>query len=157
MKDKWIPAIGCMTYGIYVLTASYEEKFNGMIASWVSQVSYEPLMIMVAVHPHRYTHRLIQKSGCFALHVLLDEQKNFLQRFKGPDPASKFQSLEWAKGHNGCPILKECSAYLECKVIHTYQPGNHTLFFGEVTDAAKVTDGESLHTGHYGGVYIGKK
>lgn len=156
MKDKWIPVLGSMTYGIYVLTASYKQTINGMIASWVSQVSYDPLMIMVAVHPNRYTHQLIQKSGCFALHVLLEEQKDFLKRFKGPDPASKFQALEWTKGYNGCPIIKKCSAYLECKVIHTYHPGNHTLFLGEVTDAVKLSDGPRLNTSHYDGVYLGK-
>jgi flavin reductase (DIM6/NTAB) family NADH-FMN oxidoreductase RutF len=157
MKDEWIPVLGSLTYGIYVLTASFKDAVNGMIASWVSQVSYEPLLIMVAVHPNRYTHQLIQKSGYFALHALLQEQKDFLKRFKGPDPASKFESLEWTRGQYGCPLLKNCSAFLECKLIHTYQPGNHTLFVGEVTDAAKLIDGDTLNTGHYEGVYLGKK
>ena len=157
MKNEWIPVLGSLTYGIYVLTAAYKETINGMIASWVSQVSYDPLLVMVAVHPGRYSHQLIQKSGRFALHSLLKDQKDFLKRFKGPDPAAKFQSLEWTRGNNGCPILKNCSAYLECKLVHTFQPGNHTLFLGEVTDAAKLSDGESLHTGHYEGIYLGKK
>jgi flavin reductase (DIM6/NTAB) family NADH-FMN oxidoreductase RutF len=157
MKDEWIPALGSLTYGIYVLTAAHKESINGMIASWVSQVSYDPLLIMAGVHPNRYTHQLIQKSGCFTLHALLKEQKEFLKRFKGPDPAAKFESLEWTRGRNGCPILTHCSAYLECNLIDTFQPGNHTLFLGEVTDAAKVAHGESLHTGHYEGVYLGKK
>ncbi len=157
MKDEWIPVLGSLTCGIYVLTVSYEEKINGMIASWVSQVSYDPLLVMVAVHPNRYSHQLIDKSGCFALHVLLKEQKDFLKRFKGPDPASKFLSLAWKRGHNGSPILKECAAYLECRVIERLTPGNHTLFIGEVTDAVKISDGACLNTSHYEGVYLGKK
>jgi flavin reductase (DIM6/NTAB) family NADH-FMN oxidoreductase RutF len=55
-----------MTYGIYVLTSFYKEEINGMIASWVSQVSYDPLLIMAAVHTHRYSHHLIEKAGAFA-------------------------------------------------------------------------------------------
>ncbi len=31
-----------MTYGIYVLTSFHKEEVNGMIASWVSQISYAP-------------------------------------------------------------------------------------------------------------------
>lgn len=31
-----------MTYGIYVLTTRMGETINGMIASWVSQTSYDP-------------------------------------------------------------------------------------------------------------------
>ena len=157
MKDEWIAALGSMTYGIYVLTAAHRDKINGMIASWVSQVSYDPLLIMVAVHPSRYTHSLISQSGCFALHVLLEGQKGFLRRFKGPDPATKFDGLEWTDGRNGCPILKDCAAYLECRVTENLTPGNHTLFLGEVTHAVLMTDGPHLHTGLYEGMYIGKK
>ena len=156
MKAEWIPAMGSLTYGIYVLTAAHEDKINGMIASWATQVSYDPPLIMVAVHHDRYTHRLISQSGCFALHVLLKEQKEFLKRFKGPDPAAKFLSVPWSKGRNGCPLLRNCAAYLECKVVHRSAPGNHTLFFGEVTDAVKFADGPTLNTSHYEGVYLGK-
>jgi flavin reductase (DIM6/NTAB) family NADH-FMN oxidoreductase RutF len=157
MKNEWIAALGGMTYGIYVLTAAHQDKINCMIASWVSQVSYDPPLIMVAVHPHRYTHQLVSQSNRFALHVLLAEQKYFLKRFKGPDPAAKFLDIEWKKGRNGCPILKACAAYLECSLTDSFAPGNHTLFVGEVTHAVKIFDGPRLHTGLYAGVYLGKK
>src|SRR5210317_950750 len=128
MQEGWIKTLGKMTYGIYVLTSFYEEEVNVMIASWVSQVSYDPLLIMAAVHPDRYSHRLIEESGCFALHVIERQQTEFLARFKGPDPKSKFSAVQWQSGKTGCPILSECMAYLECKVKASYRPGNHTLF-----------------------------
>ena len=65
MKEGFLKAIGKMVYGIYVLTASYKDEINAMIASWVSQVSYDPLLIMAAVHPNRYSNFLIEKSGFF--------------------------------------------------------------------------------------------
>ncbi len=67
MQEGWIKTLGKMTYGIYVLTSFHKKEVNGMIASWVSQISYDPLLIMAAVHPNRYSHQLIEKSGCFAL------------------------------------------------------------------------------------------
>ena len=120
MQEGWLKALGKMTYGIYVLTSCHKEEINGMIASWVSQVSYEPLLIMAAVHPNRYSHRLIEQSGCFALHVIDRQQTEFLARFKGPDPKSKFSSVQWERGKTGCPILNDCMAYLECKVKAAY-------------------------------------
>ena len=81
MKAEWKKALATMTYGIYGLTSFHEEEINGMIASWVSQVSYDPLLIMVAVHQNRYSHHLIEQSGCFALHVLTRDQSDFLRRF----------------------------------------------------------------------------
>jgi flavin reductase (DIM6/NTAB) family NADH-FMN oxidoreductase RutF len=156
MKNQWIQALGSMTYGIYVLTSFYEEDINGMIASWVCQVSYDPLLIMVAVHPNRYSHNLIDKSGCFALHVLAADQTNLLGRFKGPDPKTKFSSIQWQRGQTGCPVLKECIAYFECRLTAKYMPGNHTLFLGEVLKAQVIGKGKILSSRDYDGLYLGK-
>ena len=156
MKKDWIKALGTMTHGIYVLTSFYEEAINGMIASWVSQVSYDPLLIMVAVHPNRYSHKLITKSGCFALHVLAADQSNLMGRFKGPDPEAKFSSIRWRPGRTGCPLLNDCLAYFECRVTAEYTPGNHTLFLGEVLEAQRIVAGNALSTLNYDGLYLGK-
>ncbi len=156
MEEKWIEVLTHLVHGIYVLTAAYEDRINGMIASWVSQVSYDPPLLMVAVHPNRYSHRLIEKGQGFALHVLARDQKAFLTRFKGPDPLSKFSALEWSKGKTGCPILKNCLAYLDCRVINSLTPGNHTLFLGEVVDAQRLAPGDPMSTLDYEGAYMGK-
>jgi flavin reductase (DIM6/NTAB) family NADH-FMN oxidoreductase RutF len=156
MKEKWIQAFGKMTYGLYVLTSKTDDVINGMIASWVSQVSYEPPLIMVAVHPRRYSHQLIEKSQIFALHVLDKTRTDFLERFKGPDPAAKFDSLDWHPGKSSCPILHDCLAYFECQLVTRIQPGNHTLFIGEVVDAGGFFEGLPLTTLEYNGVYLGK-
>jgi len=42
MKKEWLAAFGQMTYGIYVLTTRVDDVVNGMIASWATQVSYDP-------------------------------------------------------------------------------------------------------------------
>jgi flavin reductase (DIM6/NTAB) family NADH-FMN oxidoreductase RutF len=157
MQKDWIEALGRMTYGIYVLTSCYKEEVNGMIASWVSQISHDPLMVMAAVHPNRYSHQLIENSGCFALHVIDHHQADLLGRFKGPNPKAKFSSIQWERGRTGCPILSECMAYLECRVKTSYAPGNHTLFLGEVVDGRSYTIGTPFTTLDYKGVYLGKE
>ena len=156
MKEEWINAFAKMTYGIYVLTSRTDAAINAMIASWVSQVSYEPPLVMVAVHPNRYSHKLIMKGGAFALHVLASTQANLLSQFKGSNLKAKFASLEWTTGKTGCPILKECLAYLECDLKTRYRPGNHTLFIGEVIAACVFADEEPFTTLGYDGVYLGK-
>ena len=156
MDKKWLEAFGKMTYGIYALTSKAGEAVNGMIASWVSQVSYDPPLIMVAVHPSRYTHRLVEQGGCFALHVLSDGQTDFLARFKRPDVDQKFSTLEWTTGLTGCPILSDCLAYFECGLKAHYRPGNHTLFIGEVIAAGRIKDGKPFTSMDYDGIYLGK-
>lgn len=156
MENKWIQAFGKMTYGIYILTTFYEDEINGMIASWVSQISYDPPLVMTAVHPNRYSHQLIEQSGSFALHMLSKKQADFLSRFKGDDPKGKFGGIQWTKGKTGCPILYECIAYMECTVKAAYKPGNHTLFIGEIVDAHRFSDDDLLTTLDYRGQYLGK-
>jgi flavin reductase (DIM6/NTAB) family NADH-FMN oxidoreductase RutF len=156
MKDEWIEALGTMTYGIYGLTTHYKDEINGMIASWVSQVSYDPLLIMAAVHHNRFSHHLIEQCGCFALHVLTRDQADFLRRFKGSGSKDKFSDIQWHRGVTGCPVLDECMAYFECRVRAEYTPGNHTLFIGEVVASQVITAGDPLSTLDYDGVYLGK-
>lgn len=156
MKEEYLNILGKMTYGIYVLTTRVDEVINGMIASWVSQVSYDPLLIMAAVHPNRYTHGLITQSGCFALNIISGDQKEYLRRFKGADSKLKFSSIEWENGLTGVPVLKDCIGYLECRVMETLHPGNHALFIGEVTAGQYITDGTPFNTSDYEGVYTGR-
>lgn len=157
MEKAWPIILGKMTNGIYVLTTSFEKEINGMIVSWVSQVSYDPPLIMVAIHPSRYSHNMVKQSGCFALHILSKNQADLIGLFKGSDPASKFKNIQWNKGNEtGCPILKQCIAYMECEVTESHNPGNHTLFVGKVKDADIVLDDEPLSTLDFSGTYLGK-
>ncbi len=156
MRDALTANMSHMTYGIYVLTTRHEDTINGMIASWVSQVSYDPPLVMVAVHPNRYSHGLIAQSGFFALHSLNNNQKDFLKRFKGPDPLAKFSALAWHDGVTGSPILDDCIGCMECRVIQTLSPGNHTLFIGEVVEAVFNGEETPLSTLDYEGCYLGK-
>ena len=145
-----------MTYGIYVLTTFYEDQINAMIASWVCQLSYDPPLVMIAVHPNRYSHQLIERSGSFALHSISKARTDFLSRFKGDDPGVKFAGIRWTRGKTGCPVLNECIAYLECTVKATYKPGNHTLFIGEVIAGGVFGHQKPFTTREYDGVYLGK-
>jgi len=156
MKKEWLTAFGHMTYGIYVLTARFENTINGMIASWVSQVSYDPPLIMVAVHSNRYSHHLLEKGHAFALHVLDKSQTDMLKRFKGPDPEKKFSDISWKTEKTGVPILKNCMAWFELKVKEHHDPGNHTLFIGEVITCGAQSSGTPLCTLDYEGMYVGK-
>jgi flavin reductase (DIM6/NTAB) family NADH-FMN oxidoreductase RutF len=157
MKKELLTAFSHMTYGIYVLTVKNNDVLNGMIASWVTQVSYEPPLIMVAVHPNRYSHNLIEKTNTFALHVLHKSQKDMLKRFKGSDPGKKFTGLSWETKKTGAPILKDCIAWFELQVKERHDPGNHTLFIGEIVNSGVNAAGTPLCTFEYDGMYIGKK
>lgn len=156
MEKEWLTALGQMACGIYVLTTRCEHVINGMIASWVTQVSHDPPLIVVAIHPNRYSHNLILKSGVFALHAIDRSQKKLLKRFKGPDPLKKFNGISWKTGITGVPILETCIASFELAVKERHPMGNHTLFVGEVVTCSFQSPGTPLSTLDYEGMYVGK-
>ena len=158
MKKQWQQAFGKMTYGIYVLTCRHGEHINGMIVSWAVQVSHDPPLILVAVHPNRYTHNLMKNSASFALHILEKSQADFLKRFKGPAPDEKFAGLDWKEKKTGTPILDDCLAWFELEKIQTLSPGNHILYIGKVINAGyNDHPGVPLCTLDYKGMYTGEK
>ncbi len=156
MEQQWQSAFGQMIYGIYVLTTRKDDAINGMIASWVTQVSYDPPLIMAAVHPNRYSHDMIVQSRVFGLHIIGQSQKDLLGRFKGPDPVKKFSDIAWENGKTGVPVLQNCLAWFELQVQEQHQPGNHTLFIGKVVAAGFHSDDTPLSTLDYDGMYVGK-
>jgi flavin reductase (DIM6/NTAB) family NADH-FMN oxidoreductase RutF len=132
-------AFAALVHGIYVVTTRWGEKINGMTAAWVSQVSLNPLLVMVSIAPARYSHDLIKESGVMAVNVLTSEQVELGKRFgyKSGRKVDKFAGLDWITAATGAPILPQAFAYLDLKLVSTFPAGDHTLFVGEVV-AAKI-------------------
>ena len=126
-----------ISQGVYIITVRTKEKINGMTAAWVSQVSLNPLMLMVSIAPARHTHNLIKESGYFAINVLAEEQENLANYFgfQSGRNVDKFKDKNYFDAPKGSPILKDAFAFFECKVADTFKAGDHTLFIGEVLTA----------------------
>lgn len=137
-------AFDALVHGVYVVTTRLEDVVNGMTASWVAQVSLKPLLLMLSIAPARYSHRLIQESGVFAVNVLTDTQVELGKRFgyKSGRQVDKFAGLEWTRAATGAPILPQAYAYLDLKLRDTFNAGDHTLFVGEVV-AARILHPEA--------------
>lgn len=53
------------------------------------------------------------------------------------------------KGKLDAPLIKECLASIECRVISEDETGDHTLFIGEVVNVIKRSEGNGIY--HLGG------
>jgi flavin reductase (DIM6/NTAB) family NADH-FMN oxidoreductase RutF len=130
-------AFDALVHGVYVVTTRVRDIINGMTASWVSQVSLKPLLLVVSIAPARYTHELIMESRVFAINVLTGEQVDLGKRFgyKSGRKVDKFAGLEHKTAKTGAPILPQAFAYFDLKLVDTFSAGDHTLFVGEAVDA----------------------
>ncbi len=155
MESKIIGAMTRLSYGIYVLTSKKGDENHGMIASWVSQVSHDPPLVMVAVRKNRRMHPVIEEAGAFALHVLDRNDTDTIGRFKLPSPAERFKGADCITLKTGCPILKRALAYMDCRLAATFAAGDHTMFIGEVVAADFAKEGTPMTSADYGKVYLG--
>jgi flavin reductase (DIM6/NTAB) family NADH-FMN oxidoreductase RutF len=129
--------ISSIVNGVSVVTSKSGGIVNGLSVAWMSQVSVNPPLVMVAIGHSKYTHELIEKSNAFAVNILSGQQMDLAKHFglQSGRKANKFKNVEYEIKNTGSPILKDCLAYLDCKLYKSLTAGDHTIFIGEVLDA----------------------
>ncbi|TRU88013.1 MAG: MBL fold metallo-hydrolase [Microcystis novacekii Mn_MB_F_20050700_S1] len=113
-------AIGRISGGLYIITTKKGDISGAMVASWVTQASFDPPGFTVAVAKDRAIESLLQVGDQFILNILEEGNyqtlmKHFLKRF-GPGE-DRFAGVNTRIANNGSPILADALAYLECEVV----------------------------------------
>jgi flavin reductase (DIM6/NTAB) family NADH-FMN oxidoreductase RutF len=130
-----------MPSGLYVLgSTDGADRRNGMTINWVSQVSFDPKLVGVAVEKAAFTHELIDAGGCFSLSIVDRDDRAIVRKFTKPVDVDleghTLNGFAYVERVTGAPILSQCVAYVDCEVRNRVEVGNHTFFLGEVLDAA---------------------
>ena len=127
--------MGHLSHGVYVLGTRRGRETTAMTAAWVAQVSERSPCLAVAVRDDRYTLGVILESATFSLSVLREDQVGVATHFAetSGEYHDKLQSVPYGRTPGGSPVLLDCLAYLDCKVLDTAHAGEHTIFIGEVT------------------------
>lgn len=122
---------------LVLVTSKYQEKSNIVTIAWSSPVSHSPPLISIALSTKKLSHELIKGSKEFTVNIpsfeLLD--KSLLCGSESGKNIDKFKEygLTEVKGKKiSCPSIKECFAFLECKLTDFFLCGDHYLFVGEI-------------------------
>jgi flavin reductase (DIM6/NTAB) family NADH-FMN oxidoreductase RutF len=162
MDEKIKRGLRSLTYGLYVVTVDDGAKRNAMVASWVSQVSFDPPRIMAAIKKVRPAHNILTEAFAsgeigFGLMVVQRGKEGDLPRIKAEGPDETFGKENVTRGKSGAPLFADYLCAFDLKLIDTYDAGDHTLFIGEVVDVALTGEGTPSSTLDYKKVYIGEK
>ena len=150
-------ALGRLSGGLYVVTARQSDGEGGsrsgaMVASWVSQASFEPPGITVAVAKDRAIEALLQVGDRFVLNILRDDNhqqllRHFLKRF--PPGADRFAGVSTLEGvAAGGPVLGDALAFLGCRVAQRLEGPDHWIIYAEV-EQGNVSDTEAATAVHH--------
>ncbi|MBD2116139.1 MULTISPECIES: diflavin flavoprotein [Microcystis] len=144
-------AIGRISGGLYIITTKKGDRSGAMVASWVTQASFDPPGFTVAVAKDRAIESLMQVGDQFVLNILEEGNyqtlmKHFLKRF-GPGE-DRFAGVDTRTANNGSPILADALAYLECEVVSRMECADHWIVYNKVSDG-RVSKPDSLTAVHH--------
>ena len=114
------------------------ETRNAMTASWITQLSMEPVLVGIGVDNASVTHRLISESGVFSVNLWRSGDTKVFIKFSKPanDDGATLNGWAVRAETTGAPVFDDALAWIDCEVRHSHDFGTHTLFAGEIVAAA---------------------
>lgn len=157
-----------ITYGFYIVTSvkngqelqtREEDYLAAGLVSWVSQCSFDPPMIMMAIQKQSNLAETIRKSRVFAVNILGKADVKMIPPFSKNSQVeeNKINGYLFKKGTTGCPVFESVPAYLECHLEEVVESqSDHVVLVGKVVnhhlenpDAEPLMEWETNY--HYGG------
>lgn len=131
-----------LTNGVYVIGVAHNGRSNAFTAAWVTQVSFDPLLVALSVNPENFSFSLLQPSGVFVINVLRAGQMDLARHFgtQSGGQVDKLTGQRWRAGRLGVPVILDGAAYLECRVFGTVPAGDHELVLGHVVGGEILDD-----------------
>jgi len=117
-----------------------EGNPNIITIAWLIPVSVNPPLVGMSIGPTRFSYGLIRETGEFVINVApyeIGSQVLFCGRRSGRD-VDKFAETGLTQQEAQSvrpPIIEECVAHLECRVVQDIEAGDHRLVVGEVLAA----------------------
>jgi flavin reductase (DIM6/NTAB) family NADH-FMN oxidoreductase RutF len=125
----------------------FGDEWNAMTASWITQLSMEPVLVGVGVDNAAVTHRLITAGGAFTVNLWSAEDTKTFVKFSKPaafertdDGTATLNGRVVVEAPSGTPVFADAVAWMDCAVRRAIDLGTHTLFAGEITAAAVNDD-----------------
>jgi flavin reductase (DIM6/NTAB) family NADH-FMN oxidoreductase RutF len=115
--------------------------------TWVSQASFKPPLLMVALRKDGSAFQRVVESRTAVLHVLDSSQQNIAQKFFAATEESHglLNGEPYSEGTTGAPVLGNLEAYLECRALEILEKhGDHAIVVFEVLNAVLRREIEPL-------------
>lgn len=132
--------MGEFATGVTVVTA-LDPQGNpfGFTANAVASVSLDPPLVLVCIGRERHAHQVISEASAFAVNILAENQEQIARRFASPVPMSeRFAGVRVVPGRCGAPVIADAVGVLECERGDVYAGGDHSIFLGRVSAAART-------------------
>ncbi len=149
-KDEFRAALSRFISGVTVVTTiGKDNRPAGITVSAFSSVSLEPPLILACIDKRASLHDHLTEGSYFAVNILAEDQQHVSRRFASKEQ-DRFDGSRYRWGVSGAPLLDGAVGYIECRVVHAYPGGDHTIIVGEV-ESTSVAEHKPL--AYYRGGY----
>ncbi|MBD2137878.1 flavin reductase [Anabaena sp. FACHB-1237] len=142
-------AVGRIVGSLSVVTAQQGDVKSAMLASWITQASFNPPGLTIAIAKDRAMENMTHSGNNFVVNILTEGRelrKHFMKVYSpGQD---RFAGIETTEANNGGIILNGALAYLECTVQNRMEVGDHWLVYATVDDG-KVLNQDGVTAIHH--------
>ena len=133
-------ALGRVASGVYVLTLCREQKRQGMLSTWITQASFTPPMLTVAVKQDRPLAQSLEAGSLFTVNVLAKQNLAIFKAFARAhvDDEARFADLPLLDDAAEGAVFEGVIAAMVCKVHGNAPVGDHLIFMAEVLSGRPV-------------------
>jgi flavin reductase (DIM6/NTAB) family NADH-FMN oxidoreductase RutF len=133
---------------VWLVTSRAGDRRGGLIATFVSQASLVSDLprVVVGIARQHHTWEVIEASGAFVLHLLGQENLDWVSRFglsSGRD-RDKFSGLFCRTAPSGSPIVDGAVGWLDCRIETRLDTGDRTIYLAQVTEGEVQKNGPPL-------------
>lgn len=133
---------------VCLISSRHGEKDNIMAASWVFPLSADPPMFGVGVAPKRFSYSLIKEGKAFAINLPvagLEKAVDICGNGTGKDTDRFADAGLTREEGNKVPLIKECSASIECELVDQLEVGDHIILVGKAINFVKRNDSKGIY------------
>lgn len=143
-SDRTSQAVGRVTGSLCVVTIKSGNNHYGFLTSWVSQAGFTPPALTISVTKDQLGESIAHTGDIFVLNIL-KEGRNLRRYFlKPPAPGENpFATLATTVANNGCLVLTDALAYLECTVQNRMDCNDHWLLY-VLVNTGKLLEGTGV-------------
>lgn len=138
-SEDFRAALGRFASGVTVVTTTDAAgNLHGITVSSFCSVSLKPPMVLICIEKTTASHYAFEESEIFVVNILNKAQADISQQFAAPY-LDKFDGVGYSIGVLGAPVLDNALVNLECRLRHSLNGGDHSIFVGEV-QSVKLND-----------------
>lgn len=141
--EEFKAALSRFASGVAVVTSVDDQgRDHGITVSAFASVSLRPPMILICIDKKTGSHGSLMTAGTFAVNLLAEDQEDVSNLFASRIP-NRFDSVKCHRGESGAMILDDAPVALECRIVHRYDGGDHTIFVATV-EKSRIVDSNPL-------------